>query len=543
MRLLLSLAIILPSLSSAETFFVDTTVTEATIYPEGADIVRTGSFSVPAGNHQIILPGIPMGEFGTQYTTLRVQTEGLNQTARMIQTDIDHLRSYKSEAVRSAEARIDEIEERIDAVKDAAEAARLKARAAEQKTAFLSNLGHNEGLAGSGEETLRNIARMIGDEVLQAEQSAQSAMIEAREVEKQLPDLEDELTAAQTDLTMMVPDFEDQMAVIVDVSAEVATEGKLTVAYLDSYAANWVPAYGFYLTTGAAPEVRIDRSALIMQDTGENWRDVKVHVSTLSPASRNAVRGLAPIRRKIVESPAPDSGTFAGVAEPVLEAPVVVEETVGGLPISSSVEGTGFTYSLPDPVSVPSGSGAAKLALDTVTAPASIFALTAPAIEEKAYRTARFTNPLEETLMETKFAEWFVDDVLVAAGRTREIEPLEEVDMGFGPVHGLRVTSDVLDRSTGDAGIISRSNQRVKQTEIRIENLTDRVWPLRILDRVPYSEQDDLDVTWSTRPPPTEENVDNDRGILAWEFELEPGQSEAIMSDLNLSWPVGWDLH
>ncbi len=482
-----------------------------------------------------------MGEFGTQYTTLRVQTEGLNQTARIIQTDIDHLRSYKSEAVRSAEARIDEIEERIDAVKDAAEAARLKARAAEQKTAFLSNLGHNEGLAGSGEETLRNISRMIGDEVLQAEQSAQSAMIEAREIEKQLPDLEDELTAAQTDLTMMVPDFEDQLAVIVDVSAEVATEGTLTVAYLDSNAANWVPAYGFYLTTGAAPKVRIDRSALITQDTGENWRDVKMHVSTLSPVSRNAVRRLRPIRRKIVETTV--SRKFGSFAEPVLEAPVVVEETVGGLLVSSSIEGTGFTYSLPDPVSVPSSSGAAKLALDTVSAPAKIFALTAPAIEEKAYRTARFTNPLEETLMETKFAEWFVDDVLVAAGRTREIEPLEEVDMGFGPVHGLRVTSDVLDRSTGDAGIISRSNQRVQQTEIRIENLTDRVWPLRILDRVPYSEQDDLDVTWSTRPPPTEENVDNDRGVLAWEFELEPGQSEAIMSDLKLSWPVGWELH
>ena len=38
--------------------------------------------------------------------------------------------------------------------------------------------------------------------------------------------------------------------------------------------------------------------------------------------------------------------------------------------------------------------------------------------------------------------------------------------------------------------------------ELVIENLTDQTWQLEVRDSVPYSQQEDLQITWSATPTP-----------------------------------------
>lgn len=87
--------------------------------------------------------------------------------------------------------------------------------------------------------------------------------------------------------------------------------------------------------------------------------------------------------------------------------------------------------------------------------------------------------------------------------------------------------------------MISRSNQRDTVAEIEVENLTGQVWPLRVLDLVPFSEQEDLEITWSAKPTPSEENVDKQRGILAWDLKMQPGETRVITLNTRLGWPEG----
>ena len=63
---------------------------------------------------------------------------------------------------------------------------------------------------------------------------------------------------------------------------------------------------------------------------------------------------------------------------------------------------------------------------------------------------------------------------------------------------------------------------------MQIENLTGEVWPVRVMDLVPYSEQEELEITYTADPDVTEENVDGKRGVLAWDFDLEPGAKKEI---------------
>ncbi|WP_419555658.1 DUF4139 domain-containing protein [Ruegeria lacuscaerulensis] len=109
-------------------------------------------------------------------------------------------------------------------------------------------------------------------------------------------------------------------------------------------------------------------------------------------------------------------------------------------------------------------------------------------------------------------------------------------------LYALTLKHQILGRRSGDVGLISRSNERVERAQIHIENLSDQTWPLRLLESVPFSEQDDLNITWSANPSPAEENVDNRRGVLAWEMELAPGQAETIQIETELNWPEGMIL-
>ncbi len=541
MRQFLFLLAIAPTLAQSETFTIETKVSEVTVYPEGAEIIRTGAFDIPAGQHRLVLLGIPNADFDTQLSTMQIDAAGLTQTALIVRSDDVPWHDYVSGEVKAAEQRVEDIETLIVAVHDRAETALLKAEAARHKIAFLTNLGGNEGLTGSGAAGLREIARMIGYESLSAEETVQTAEIEARSIRKELIELHLELEAAKADLAALVPETDERLFVAVDIVVGNDTVGAISVSYLDFYSANWVPGYEFDLTTGDTPEVTINRKIRVNQNTGENWKEITLHVSTLQPVGQNSASSLYPRRRSFRERPKARAG-IASLAEPVVEAPVVVEESGRWIPNTASVQGTGITYTLPETISVASGYEIAEFELDSEVQSAEIYALATPLRDNTAYRTARFTNPYQQNLLSAPLARWKVDGVLVATEESLEIGPSEKVEMGFGPLHGLTVKRRILSRSSGDTGLISISNQEVEQARITAENLTNRAWPLRIVDLVPYSEQDDLEISWTAKPRPSEENVDDKRGILAWDLQIVPGQSETISLETTLNWPEGMVL-
>ncbi|MEX0366787.1 MAG: mucoidy inhibitor MuiA family protein [Ruegeria sp.] len=543
MRYLISLFALIPSLALADTFPVETQVSEVTLYPQSAAVTRRAQFEVPAGDHRLVLLGIPASD--SILETLDIQLEGAAQNALVVRTDNVPWYDYKRDEVRAAEDRITEIERRIEAVETEAARARLKAEAAAQTIAFLGKLGDNKGLAEAGSDGLRDIARMIGEEALSAGEAAQTAEIEAGEIELRLEALQEELQAAQADLRAIALEDESRLFTAVDISAAEAVQGSVSIDYLVIGGGEWAPVYEFDLKTGETPEIAIARSAVLSQNTGENWEDVTLHLSTLQPTGENSASYLVPWRRMIFEPRArklSTEGAVFSMAQPSAEADMVLEEAPRAVPVTSAVEGTGVTFTLPSPVSLASGAEFMEMRIDTLTQGAEVFALAVPLQDRTAFRTARFTNESGQTLLESSLSKWYVDGVFVAAGYAPMIRQGEEVEMGFGPLHGLAIKRDVLNRSSGDTGIITSSNQQVERVEILIENLTSQSWPLRLLDRVPYSEQDDLEIDWSASPRPDEENVDKQRGILAWEMELSPGQTETIRLDTTLGWPEGMEL-
>ncbi|KPD13391.1 DUF4139 domain-containing protein [Phaeobacter sp. 11ANDIMAR09] len=525
----------------ADDIAVNSRVAAVTVFPNMAEITRRADFDLPAGLHRLVLRNIPQSAY---LETLQIGLSGATQKALLYREEGVPPRSADDPKVLAAEALIREVEGRIDKVEDDVRRARTEATAARTAIGFLEQLGSNEGLAEAGAEALRDITRMIASEADAAGKQALEAQIRARAIEDQLEDLEEELARAEQALEAIDREDEDRHYLVIEVDVAETGPGALELRYLSGGEVFSMPSYEWHLITGETSEVTLKRGFGLQQGTGENWENVALTISTLQPEEQGSPSDLYAQRRWISDQrPEPKMRSqaadymAAAAPEPMME-PVVIEEAAAPT-WGADTSGPGVTYRFGYPVSLASGADIVKLDMDALSTEAEVLAVAVPMSDETAYRVAKVTNTFGEDLLPGEEVPMFVDGKLVTLTYFVGAVAGQAFDLGFGAIPGLQLTRRTLQRSEGERGVISRSNQQEEVVEITVENLTEESWPLRLLDRVPYSEQEELEITWTAQPSVSEANVEKERGILAWEFDLAPGEDKLIRLETTLSWPEG----
>lgn len=538
MRPLIFLFCLFPLSAFADDVPLTADVTAVTIYPEGATVRRQALFSVPEGQHSLIVENLPAR---LDPATLRVRADGVRMDAITVRQDAVPPRDVpKPDTVRAAEAEVKRLEALIVEGTDTVQAIGLRAEAAQAQIGFLTQIGTSEGLAAAGGDSLRELTQMIGDEGLAARQAAHDALIEQRKARESVSALQDELKIARQALAALVPESEDRLLVTVQIEAEKAVQGNLQIEYLAD--ANWRPVNDYYLTSTDTPRLEIKRGAFVEQHTGENWEGVQLVLSTARPSEQFTPSVLRPdlrravdkeiIERRLKSVSAPSARMMDQAGEIMPEPMIVAEAAV--LPSGLNVE-----YAYPTPVTLASGAEAVRLSLSPLSLDAKLVAQAVPLRDQTAFLMAEFTNDSGEVLLPSFASAFYLDQAYVGSQETGLVAAGDEAALSFGPMDGIRLARATKDRSAGDRGILSRSSDLREDAVITVSNLTGRDWPVRVLDRVPYSEQDVLEISWSASPKPNAQDYEDQRGILAWEFDLAPGAVQSIALNTQIVWPEG----
>jgi len=530
----------LPLPTFAETFTINTKATSATVYSELASVTHQLPLSLPPGAHELILPDLPPD---ANLDTLRVSAPGLKLGAIRIRDDLAPPRPDRdTPEILAAQDQIDVLKDQIQTVKDRAARQELAVDAAQAQLAFLTGLQNSETLPANS-NALRDMAKMIGEEALAAKQTAFDAQLEMRRTLEDLENLEKGLKKAEQALAALIPTAQNRPLVVMDVVVpETLIDMPLTLTFITS--ATWQPTYDLRLEDGPNPQLVIERGAAVQQFSGENWEGIQLAVSTRSPSNQTDPDALRAQLRRIVDEAkfsvtaraAPRLQALdADMGSPVMEAPVIIEEATS----AANFEGLSVTYSYSDPVDVANKADAVRLPFDSVTLDAELIARAIPLHHDSAFLLAKITNTTGEPLLESNQVLRFFDTVLVGASYLDTIEAGEEAEIGFGSIDGLQLTRRLLKRDAGDRGIISRSNEQTEEIEITLKNLTDRTWNVELRDRVPYSEQEDLEITYRASPEPDVMAVDDKRGVLQWNFEMPLGREIKVNTSHRITWPEG----
>ncbi len=538
MRVLPVVLAFFPTFVLADEIMLTSQISDVTLYPQGAKIVRRVPFEAAAGRHDLQLIDLPQG---TPMETVRVSLEGASMGAVKLRDDyVPPVADRESDELKAARENVERLEEAMRAKADEAQAIRAAGEAADTRIQFLRQLSEGQALNGVGADDLRNISRMVGEETLAARQAALSAEGQARAVDREVKELAKALDKARQAVQALAPEGEARNLVQVSVSSDAAMQGVLEISYYD-WRASWSPVYDAYLDREAAT-VTLKRGALVRQNTGENWANVAVTMSTNAPEGAVAPETLWPDFRRIVD-PAEvqptarmkrsDSAVLGAMVEPAMESPVMVEEA------TANFDGLSVSYDYPGTLALASSADTVRLELGELSFDAEIKAVAVPKRDRTAFLVAEFTNTSGELILPSTLTQLFRDgDFVGEFGNGEPIAAGGEASLPFGPIEGLQL-SRVNERNEGDRGVLSRSNEITENVVIKVENLTGESWPLRVLDQVPYSEQEDLVITWNAQPRPSQVDVDDQKGVLAWESEIAAGETFEINLNYSLQWPDG----
>lgn len=529
------LALATPAL--ADTLRGQAQVTHVTLYPDGASITRRVTIAAAPGSHRLVIPGLPQG---TDPAALRMTATGARigavsvQTGRALPPDL-----AEAPAVTEARARLNEAEAALRQHDTNTAAIRARAEAAMDTVGFLRDLAKAD--RGALPADLGPITAAVGAQMLAARQAALTAEAEAEATAPAREPLVRAVEAAQAALDAVNPPDTERSALVIDLD-KTGSEPAVIETVIDDARAGWRPVYDARLDRDAG-KVALDRGVLVRQDTGEDWQGARLTLSTARPAEGarptdldSEIVALLPKGEAEGDSAGYPASPMVKARAAAQSADVMMEAAPAPVVAEARMEGLTLVFDYPRPADIRSGVDGLRLALDSQTLTAKVRAEAVPRFDTRATLVAEATNGDQILLPGT--ASLYNGTTRVGTAEIGTTAAGDRVTLGFGPIDGLTVERRIRERAAGDRGIISRSNTDAETADIIIKNLTGRDWPLRVIDRVPVSEDEALRVTWKADPAPTETDPEGKRGILHWDQTLAAGATLNISLTADLAWPA-----
>ena len=520
-----------------------TTIVAATVYPDRARLTQRGSLSLEAGAHSLEITELPPY---LNPDSLRASARG---TARLRLLGAQVSRTFY---VETPSERVRHLEEEIEKFQD--ELKRLEARVELIK----QNRTNLEKLAGQANifatalaaremtseqqlalyEGLRQQAEKLDDE-------AQGVQISRRESEQHLQKLTKELEQLRSSRPR------ERYTSIVEV--EVLEPGELTVEI--SYGvsgAGWKPLYDLrLLENDGLSSLEVGYLAQVTQNTGEDWKQVALTLSTARPALAYTLPELdpwyisppmkiAPLARARMQ-PQP-LALVEAVAKPLpaaVAAPdFIAEEEAEEVTAVVDTAGTSVTYVIPGATTIPPDGMAHKVIVARFSLTPRLDYVSAPKLAQAVYRRAKVDNSSLYTLLAGN-ANIFIGEEYIGTTPLELTAPQGEIELYLGNEDRIKVERE-LKRRDIDKRLIGGKRHLAFGYEIKLENLLSVKASLTLHDQYPVARHEEIKVRLeSADPKPTEQTELN---LLTWEFSLEPKEVRNVRFDFSVESPQGMEI-
>lgn len=516
---------------------IKSAIESVTVYPDGATVTRRIRVDLPQGDSVLRAVDFPPT---LDPASLRVEGEA---RARLTIGGVDATppRAERPPADPALDDRIESLRDdraRLDGKIAAATARRKFAeRFSEQAPAGLGEKGEARPL---GE--WRAAFAAVEDEVVAADTTIREAQIMQRNIDRELARLDAQRAANPP----------RKMEVRIDINSDAATNATLLVSYAVR-GAHWSPIYDARLDTGGRdrkPSIDLVRRAEIVQATGEDWSNVRLAVSTVRIAKGGSAPELRPL---IVRYPAPRPLSelrrtpFGGApaAAPAAKPEIAQEQLalqkddkIAAEEQEAAADTSGFqaVYRIPGRVSVAASEGAKNFRISSAVIMPDLLVRAAPALDATAFLEANFKHAEDPPLLPGRVSI-YRDGIYVGRGQMAMTAKDENVRLGFGADDNIKIVRSTVRQIEGSAGIINSAKTERREYKTSIRNGHDTPFRVVIEDQVPVSEIDEVKVELlPATTPPTEKDVRNQRGVMAWSLEMTAGEAKEI----RLAWRVRW---
>jgi uncharacterized protein (TIGR02231 family) len=341
--------------------------------------------------------------------------------------------------------------------------------------------------------------------------------------------------------------------VIVTVSAKAATSGSITINYLVNNA-SWSPFYELRAENSSQP-VSMHYKAYISQNTGEDWKDVKLTLSTMSPQRQHTKPTLAPWIIKYIQPQANYGYVRSNAAIPLSQGAVVTDSYKEAESVSTkamkapaqslsvytqqSINFSNVEFDIELPYSIPADGKSVQVTVMEEKIDAQFKHYTVPKIEQEAFLMGRLTGWEKLNLLPGNANIYFLNTIIGSTQiNPNTINDTLNVPLGRDP--GVSVTRKKL-KDKESTKVLSNTIEKEIVIEISIRNKKDEKVEIRIEDQLPVSGEQDVKIKYSAQTLSGAE-VNEQTGELNWNIKLNPRETKTFVFSYIISYPKDKNL-
>ena len=501
---------------------MDAPIATVTVYPQQARVTRRCQVT-PADGTRIEITGLPLS---LDAASVRVSGAG---DALVTGVDVAYAQ-HAAPADATLRALVEEREAQqatIHAVEDdeSASAARV------------------ELLAGVSRRSGNSFAKALADgsadpgrveEVSEALTAQLATALKARRARThELERLREDLAALDRKIeSRTAQSTSDSSTIVVELESPAAAEIELSYVVPGAY---WESGYDVRVH---GTDVTVTSYGLVSQNTGEDWPECELTLSTARPANTVAIPELQPWYLDRRQPPPPQPKALAAPASLAYSAAPAGQDGFGSFVAEVEQGATAVTFRPARPVAIPSGAQGHRTTLAQLDLTAELDYVTAPTQGEEAYLRAKVVNTAEHTLRPGRAAV-FHEAEFVGSTQLELWAPGEERELALGVDDRIRVERELVRRTASKATL---SGQRRREAEYRttVANHSPREAVVTVLDQAPVSRDDAITVRdLRTSPEPAEHT---ELGQLSWRLTIAAGASATVSLGYRVDVAKGVEL-
>ncbi|TIB62898.1 hypothetical protein E3P78_02123 [Wallemia ichthyophaga] len=319
----------------------------------------------------------------------------------------------------------------------------------------------------------------------------------------------------------------------------------------------------FYRVKADNAAIQVDYIAKVYNDTGENWEDTTLVLSTSTPNLSAEIPELRPINAQI-RSP-------YVIEKESLAAENMVYRAMPAMVATSSVQNNTIStaFTINGLTTILSNSHVHKtVKIDTISLQADLNWVFVPSLSDRAYLEAEVANTTDMPLLGGE-ALIFMDGELVSRSYIPEAPSATKFQLSLGVDRNMKthkkhnvdryngiINKGLLDRFNTDTKMQSRSISTVYEVHNMRQQIDCPPAQVVIRDQVPVSVDERVRVLLNT-PKELARDKDDDNdcnmsenvewidkqdGFFTWRFPLENTYVHDVCLDYEIQWPANEEL-
>ncbi len=526
---------------------VQSRLTGVTVYQDRAQTVRTASLNLKPGTHLIAVEGLPVL---LQDDSIRVEGSG---TARVTIAGIEVKRKFLEQ---TSEKRGKELENEMRALErkigslDAKRAgiAAQKSFLESIKVAWGDRISKELAIGKPSSAELMDAAGFVGSGIAKAEEQFRDIDAEKRQIKEKI----DALKRQKNEVTGSLR----KEAKTVEITVDVAKEGNFNLNLSGVVSkATWEPAYDVRLAPdGQTAEITF--RALVRQQSGEDWNNVVLTLSTARPSAGGAPPEMNPWRLSLyrpvppamvyaaaMPAPAPRAESFRAMkkaARPdndenlagseISEEPAPAEAVFQTAQVST--ETTSVSFRIPKPVDVTGDNSQQSSVISIDRVPVTTEYVAVPKLSPSVYLTAELVNKAAWPLLPGQI-KIFTGNTFIGTAMMKKVAAGEKYVLPFGSDDQVTVKRE--EKKQHKEGGMFGSSRMGYLYKVEANNFRKEPQTLTVKDQIPLAGDNEIRVSLEEALlKPTEKKDD---GTVLWKLKMAPGEKKEFSYEILVEYP------